>query len=255
MDDRQSVRRRHRRIPASVPVRISTIEPERDRWTGDIGLGLNARQGNTEFIEFNSTVRLERRTAKSRTFIEYLGHYNETEGVEVANNHRSSIALDRFSGSRVFWRPITSQYFRDPFQNIKHQGTLETGVGYHLIDTLKTEWDIFVSGGANYVERISVEEGQPTYSSSPSLSLGTDFDIALTSWLDYLFSFTATFVDEDSGNYQHHLLTTLSTDLSGSFDVDISVEWNRTQDPPRLEDGSIPEKDDLRLTIGLSFDF
>lgn len=27
-------RRRHRRVPARIPVRISTIEPERDRWTG-----------------------------------------------------------------------------------------------------------------------------------------------------------------------------------------------------------------------------
>ena len=27
-------RRRHRRISASIPVRISTIEPERDPWTG-----------------------------------------------------------------------------------------------------------------------------------------------------------------------------------------------------------------------------
>lgn len=34
MDDHQSLQRRHRRVPASIPVRISTIEPERDRWTG-----------------------------------------------------------------------------------------------------------------------------------------------------------------------------------------------------------------------------
>lgn len=33
MDDRAE-RRRHRRIRACMPVRISTIEPERDRWTG-----------------------------------------------------------------------------------------------------------------------------------------------------------------------------------------------------------------------------
>jgi Tfp pilus assembly protein PilZ len=33
MDD-YSNRRRHRRITATIPVRISTIEPERDPWTG-----------------------------------------------------------------------------------------------------------------------------------------------------------------------------------------------------------------------------
>lgn len=32
--DKASERRRHRRITAQIPVRISTIEPERDPWTG-----------------------------------------------------------------------------------------------------------------------------------------------------------------------------------------------------------------------------
>ena len=33
-DDSHSNRRRHRRVRAEVPVRVSTIDPERDRWTG-----------------------------------------------------------------------------------------------------------------------------------------------------------------------------------------------------------------------------
>jgi len=34
MSDERRYQRRHRRIQASLPVRISTIEPERDPWTG-----------------------------------------------------------------------------------------------------------------------------------------------------------------------------------------------------------------------------
>jgi uncharacterized protein (TIGR02266 family) len=34
MDDNSTARRRHRRISAALPVRVSTIEPERDQWTG-----------------------------------------------------------------------------------------------------------------------------------------------------------------------------------------------------------------------------
>jgi len=33
-EETKNPERRHRRIPASIPVRISTIEPERDPWTG-----------------------------------------------------------------------------------------------------------------------------------------------------------------------------------------------------------------------------
>ena len=53
----------------------------------------------------------------------------------------------------------------------------------------------------------------------------------------------------------HHLLTTLSSDLVGNFDVDISFVWDRTQDPPPLADGTLPERDDYRLLVGLSYEF
>jgi hypothetical protein len=233
----------------------ASAERERDRWSGDISLGINIRQGNSEFIEYNMIAGVERRTPQSRTFVDYLGNFNETEGVRVANNHRVSGVLDRFSGSRFFWRPFIGQYFRDPFQNIEHQVTLETGLGYEITDTSRTEWDIFAGVGFNFVERVSVEPGQPSSSTSPALSIGTSFDTELSSWMDYLFSFTATFVDEDSGSYQHHLLTTLSSDLAGNFDIDISFVWDRTQSPPPLADGTFPEQDDFRLLVGLSYEF
>ena len=237
-----------------VAITVST-ERERDRWSGDITLGINIRQGNSESIEYNMLAGIERRTPNSRTFVDYLGTFNETEGVRIANNHRVTGVLDRFSGSRLFWRPFLGQYFRDPFQNIDHQLTLETGLGYELTDTSRTEWEIFAGVGFNYVERESVEAGQPSNSTSPALSIGTSFDTEVTSWMDYLFSFTATFIDEESGSYQHHLLTTLSSDLVGNFDVDISFVWDRTQSPPPLANGDIPEQDDFRLLVGLSYEF
>ena len=233
----------------------ASAERERDRWSGDIGLGINVRQGNTEFIEYNMIAGVERRTAQSRIFVDYIGNFNETAGVEVTNNHRVNGVLDRFSGSRLFWRPVVFQYFRDPFQNIEHQGTMETGLGYEMTNTSRTEWDVFAAVGINYVERASVESGQPTSSTSPALSIGTNFETELTSWMDYLFSFTATFVDEESGTYQHHMLTTLSSDLVGNIDVDISFVWDRTENPPPLADGTLPERDDYRLLVGLSYEF
>ncbi len=75
----------------------ASAERERDRWSGDISLGVNVRQGNSEFIEYNMIAGVERRTPQSRIFVDYLGTFNETEGVQVANNHRVNLVVDRFS--------------------------------------------------------------------------------------------------------------------------------------------------------------
>ena len=237
-----------------VAITVST-ERERDRWSGELTLGMNVRQGNTDLIEYNAIAGLERRTPRSRAFIDYIGSFNETEGIRVANNHRVNAVFDKFSGSRFFWRPFIGQYFRDPFQNIDHQFTLETGLGFEITDTRRTEWDLFSGVGVNDVRRVSVESGQPSDSRSPAVSVGTDFDTELTSWLDYLFSFQMTFLDSESGKYQHHLLTTLSTDLVRNIDFDVSFVWDRTESPPPDATGTIPKKDDFRLMVGVSFEF
>ncbi len=237
-----------------VAITVSA-ERERDRWSGELTLGANVRRGNADFIEYHMIAGLERRTPRSRVFIDYIGSFNETDGERVANDHRLNGVLDRFGATRFFWRPINGQYFRDPFQNIDHQLTLETGIGYEAIDSRRTEWVFYSAVGVNSVRRVSVLEGQSRNSRSPSLSLGTEFDTELTSWLDYLFSFQMTFLDEESGEYQHHLLTTLSTDIIRNIDFDVSVVWDRTASPPPDAQGNIPEKDDFRLMVGISFDF
>ena len=232
-----------------------SVQRERDRWSGNLILGVNLRQGNTELTEYNMTAGLERRTPQSRAFIDYMGNFNESEDERIANNHRVNLAFDRFSGSRLFWRPVIGKYLKDPFQNIQHQVTIETGIGYELINTRKTDWHIYSGAGVNHVQRVSVEPEIEKNSTSPAWTIGTHLETELTTWVDYLFSFHATFLDEESGDYQHHLVSTLSTDLVGDIDFDISFIWDRTQNPPPQADGIPVEKDDFRLMTGIGFDF
>ena len=226
-----------------------------DRWSADATLGFNIRQGNADIVEFNLLLGLERRLPGSRISLDYLGNFNETEGQQIANNHRLNGSYNLFRGNRLFWRPLIGQYYRDVFQNIDHQGTLETGLGYELIDNSRTEWTVSGGLGINYIRYRSVEEGMDRGKRSPAFSLGTDFETELTSWMDYLFLAHLTLVDEDSGSYQHHLLTTLSTELTGRLDLDVSFIWDRIQKPQIRADGSVPEKDDYRFMLGLGFEF
>ncbi len=232
-----------------------SAEHEFDRWTGDIAFGLNVRRGNTDIGEGNLIAGFKRRTPVSRLLLDYIGSVNETDGERIANSHRANLGLDRFIGGRFFWRPIGVQYYQDSFQNIRHQATADTGIGYQLIDSPRVDWDIRGGVGVNYLRNVSVAIGEPEDEVSPVGTIGSDLTVELTSWVDYELLVNMTFLNEQSGRYQHHLVSTVSTDLIGDVDLDISFIWDRTQKPQERIDTTIPEKDDFHLLFSIGYEF
>lgn len=228
---------------------------ERDRWHGDASFGLNVRDGNTEITEFTLAAGIERRTALSRVNLDYLGNTNDTDGERIADSHRANLSFDRFTGRRFFWRPASVQYYRDEFQNIAQQATVDTGAGYRLVTTPRVDWELQAGIGGNYLENVSVTPGEPNGDWSPVTTFGSDLEVELTSWLDYELLINTTFLESRAGKYQHHILSTLSTDLIGSLDLDVSFIWDRTEEPQVAEDGTTPEKDDFRFIVSLGYEF
>lgn len=240
---------------ADVIAITKSADREIDRWTGDIGLGLNVRKGNTDIGEFSLIAGFKRRTPISRLTLDYFGSISENEGQRIANSHRAYLGLDRFRGGRFFWRPIGVQYYQDSFVNIRHQATADTGIGYQLIDSPRVEWDIQGGVGANYLRHVSVAEDEPIDEVSPVATLGSDLTVELTAWIDYELSINMTFLNEQSGQYQHNIVNTLSTDLIGDVDMDISFIWNRTEKPQEGAGGITPEQDDYRFLVSVDYNF
>lgn len=232
-----------------------SAERERDRWSGNVGVGLSMRRGNSDISEVDLAVGAIRRTRLSRLTTDYLAQVNETEGERVADSHRLNMDYDRFSGGRLYWRPVSFQYFHDQLQNIQHQATIDSGVGYQLSDSSRVDWDIQAGIGVNYLDYFSVTPGESQTETSPVGTLGSDIVIEITPSIDYKLSVDMSFMNSESGRYQHHIVTSFSSDFVGSLDFDASLIWDRTENPQRLEDGTLPEKDDLRLIFGLGYDF
>lgn len=228
---------------------------ERDRWAGNVDLGLNAREGNTEISDLTVTAGLTRRTPTSRLALDYRGNSNVTDGVRQTDSHRVNLAVDRFTGRRFFWRPVSVQYYKDELQNINHQATIDTGFGYQLVDTRRTSWEMQAGVGGNYLENVSVAAGDKQNDWSPVVTLSTDLSVDITSSIEYEFRWNMTFLEEAAGQYQHHMVNTLSTDLIGDLDLDISLIWDRTEVPQVAEDGTVPEQDDYQFTVSLSYEF
>lgn len=228
---------------------------EADFWSGKVSLGANLRRGNSDLVDATLTATLKRRRAVSRVLLEYIGNYSRAESTTTSNNHRLNGHYDIFKTTRYFWRPILGEYFRNTFQNIEHQATLGTGGGYHIIRSPKTEWDVTGAVGVLYKQYASVIPGRDIDNVSPALGAGTRYDTEITSWLDYLLDFSFQVVDEESGTYIHHLITTLSSDIIGDVDLDVSLVWDRVQDPEPAADGTVPEQDDFQLIVAIGYDF
>jgi putative salt-induced outer membrane protein YdiY len=224
-------------------------------WMMKLFFGAIIRTGNTEVQEFNLQSTIARRTIHNRITIDFVGNENTTDGEQVANNQRLNANWDKFITKRFFVKPIYGEYFRDTFQNIDSRYTVGTGAGYQLMDTKKVGWE--VSGGPGYQENrfVEVEPPNPQQESTPALLASTRADWEITSWMEFDGLYRFQLVNEDSGQYNHHLLISFETDITKLIDFDISWIWDRIEKPQPLEDGTVPQQDDFRTTVGLTFEF
>jgi len=237
-------------------IAIASGEPkEIDHWSAKLSLGINFSNGNTDQTQYTAIGNAKRRTAETRFVLDYIGNYTETEGDETVNNQRVNTSFDYLMTRKYFLRPIFGEYFRDPFKNIDHRLTVGAGLGYHIIDTSITSWD--VAGGPAYQKTWfkSVEPGKDSSASTPAFVAGTDFDTELTETVDFNFRYNFYFVNEKSGTYSHHLITALETELTSWLDFDISFVWDRTEDPRPESDGTVPEQDDFYLIFSLGVEY
>jgi putative salt-induced outer membrane protein YdiY len=243
-------------LPRADLLTITSGAPrERNYWNGLVSLGVNLRRGNTDQTESNANLRFQRRTIENRVLLDYFGNYNTTEGVQTANNHRGSATWDRFVSEKVFVRPVFAEYYRDPFQNIAHRGTIGTGVGYQLIDTQKTGWRVVAGPAYQWTQFDEVEPGEEDSEGTWALSAGTTYDTELTDWIDFTYDWRLQFTNEAAGRYNHHMIAGLEIDLLSDIDLTFSIVWDRIEEPQPNADGTLPKKDDFRLIFGLGYDF
>jgi len=245
-----------RQFPRNQLVSIAQSgQKEIDLWSGDVTLGTNIKKGNTQSVDFSLLAHAKRRTASSRIKLDYVGNYTKADNTETANSHRLSGLRDSFISKELFWRQIFAEFYRDPFKNIETQISVYTSLGYHLVYTPETEWDVSAGGGVRETRYTSVEPGDAISNTSPAFGAGTTYDTELTKTIDLLIDYNFQLVNDKAGTYTHHFITTLETDLTGDIDLDLSFIWDRIEHPQADSDGIIPDKDDYQLIVGLGIEF
>jgi len=224
-------------------------------WSGNVTLGFNLREGNSEQVEANSLASVRRRTVKSRIVLDYAGNYNITDETTVTNNQRANVGVDWFVTARFFVRPIVVEYLHDPFQNFENRWTIGAALGYQLVDTSRISWEFNVGPAFQHTRFVSVTEGESDEEKTAALWAGTTYTNELTKDIDYTLDYRFLLVKPEAGRYTHHFVTGLSIDSFGPLDFDISFVWDRVQRPRPEDSGVVPKKDDFRVILGVGFDF
>lgn len=235
-------------------------ERESDLWWVKFTLGFDVRKGNTNQIDFTSKLSAKRRTATSNFLVDYIGNISRTDAVsgsleETINNHRVNFNLDKYVTRYFFYTPVFGEYYSDTFQNIDKRLSLGVGIGYTLTDSDKTEWS--VSAGPSYLttKYISVQAGNERTVDSLSLSLSTDYESEISSMVDFIFKYKIQASEKEAGGYTHHVIATLENELTNDFDLDVSFIWDRISDPTVDQDQNVPEKNDFRFMLGITYTY
>ena len=234
---------------------VSGEDKERDFWSAKISIGLNLSGGNTEQVDYSASMDIRRRTAATRFVLDFLGNFSRTRGIDTVDNNRLNAYLDVFRTRHYYWRAVFGEYFRDPFQNIEYRNTIGSGVGYHIIDTPNTEWDITAGLAYQETQFNSVEAGEDAVASTPAFTAGTKYETDLTKSIDFIINYSFSIVNQESGSYNHHSVTTIETELTKWLDFDISFVWDRIKEPTANADGTIPKPDDYKLIFSLGVDY
>ena len=238
----------------------SSGKNERDLWGGYINLGFNLRQGNTVQLDYTFAAGIQRRSASSRFKADYTTDYSRYDDQEseqtivTADSERLTSSYDWFFNPKVYFRAADVEYISDEFLNLDYRVHYGIALGYHVIDTSRTTWD--VNAGPSYQKSkfLDVEENASDSEDSVGLTLGTDFTFELSNNIDYDASYSIQMVDEAAGGNIHHFETGLEVELGSDFDLDLTFYADRTENPKADSAGEIPEKDDYRLVVSLGYD-
>jgi len=226
-------------------------ESEWDNWSGKASVGVDFREGNTSQLDYNAALELARITPTSRFNFSYLGNYSESDGVEFANNHRAGFNFDLYRTPHFFYRPVFGEYFRDTYQNLAHRALLGSGLGYELVDTPRTTWELNAGAAYQFTEFDTVPVGQEKTEGSAAAVFGSVYETEINDHVDFISQYRAILTREEAGLYSHHFVNTLSFELTDDLDFDFSLIWDRIEEPAREASGLTPKKDDFRLMFML----
>lgn len=228
---------------------------ERNFWSAELSLGYTQRTGNTEQIDLSSRISAKREATRSSLSLDFRGNFSESMGEETVNNLNGTAGLNLFISRKFYITAASYEYYSDKFQNIDFRNTIGAGVGYYVFRKSKIDWSFGLGGAYQVTEFLSVQEGEDIKQKSGSVIPSMDLDWDITKNIEWEFSWSSKIGIPDPKTSSHHASSDLSIDIYRDiFELVFSFVWDRVDNPQPFEDGSVPEKDDLKMVFSFGID-
>ncbi len=232
---------------------------ESNYWSASIFFGIDFITGNSEQIVVTSKANVQRRTVSTRFMADFLGNYTEVDGNRTTvDSERVNASFDIYQTANFYWRAGSLEYLRDPFKNIRGKYTAYIGIGYDIIYTPKTDWSVTLGPGYQHTTYDDYNTSDPEAIESadtPLFVFDSKFDTELTNDIDFIVNYNMYLVNKESGSYTHHTQVSLKTEFIKDLKLDLSLYWDRTEDPVPFSDGTSPKQDDFTTALSIGYTY
>jgi hypothetical protein len=228
---------------------------ERNFWSTKVNVGYTQRTGNTDQIDLVGDLLLKRDATRSRTSLQYRGDFSEVNGSQTVNSHKVNFDLDLYISLKFFITLVSLEYYTDKFQNIDSRNAAGAGVGYFIFRRSKLELSVGAGGAYQSTLYLSVEEGEDIRAKTGAVIPTVNLEWDITKKIEWDFEYNSRIGVPDIKTSSHHIASGVSIDFyKDIFEVTFSVLWDRVDNPQAYSDGTVPEKDDLKLVFGFGID-
>jgi putative salt-induced outer membrane protein YdiY len=218
------------------------VEPV--RWKGNIAIGGNWQDGNTDTMNISVGASAVRRTDNDRFLINFLYNNSEQDGVKTADNTYGQLKYDYFLNPK-WYLYLTVDMLSDEFTDINLRTSVGPGVGYQIWE--EDDKALGLEAGISYTSE-DRDMGEDT--DWISARIGANFHYRLFSKVLFSDQFVIYPNLDDTGEYTLRNEAALVTDIGANWAFRLSNIWERNSDP-----GPLLEEDDFTWILGLQYSF
>jgi putative salt-induced outer membrane protein YdiY len=231
-----------------------------DFWSGLLDTGLSLTRGNSDSLTYSLAAKAARTTERDKISVYSTAIYAESSvnGVTAATAHaiRGGIRGDLNVSDRLFVFGFTDFEY-DQFQDLDLRNVLGGGLGYHVLKTKTTTFDVFAGGDFDQ-DFFGAIAATPTAPATPAVTrktgevnLGETFNAKLNNRTTITEQFTLFPNVSDTGSYRFQFDTTAATKLKSWLSWQVTYSDRFLSDPlPGFKTNDLLLSTGIRLTFG-----